>query len=199
MPELRFQTSNYLLRPLGPADISDQWAGWLESAEAAARLNAPRRKLSRRELEDYLRRFDNRTNLLLGVFHRPTGTHIGIFTVTQSRDGQHALLNILMGAAGFQSVGGLSEIRDIRTAVGNFLFFEKGYRSVVASVVATNAPMIAYLKLEGYELVKRAAARRADGSGTVELLTFRLTRERYVARNGSTWVKARAAPAVPAR
>jgi hypothetical protein len=191
MADLHFRTANYLLRPLTPADITEDWGAWLADPTAAELLNAPCRKLSRRELEGYLQRFDNKTRILLGIFHRPSGTHIGIFTIMESTDGLHALINIFIGAAGFATIGGLIEIREIRTTVGDFLFFDRAYRSLTASVVGSNGPMISYLRLEGYQLVKRSKTRRANGSASVELLTFRLTRERYIERNG------RASPAQP--
>jgi hypothetical protein len=76
------------------------------------------------------------------------------------------------------------EIREIRTAVGDFLFFERGYRSAVANVIAANRPVISFLKLEGDELVNRSRTSSAGGTGEVGLPTFRLTREHYIERNG---------------
>lgn len=189
MAKLHVQTANYVMRPLTPADITDEWGGWLADPRAAELLNAPCRALTRQELAQYVSRFDNKKSILLGVFHRQSGKHIGIFTMLESQDGRHVLFNVFMGAAGFHTLGGPIEMRELRTAIGNFIFFERGYLTAVASVVAGNAPMIAYLKLAGWELVKRSTARGANGGADVELLSFRLTRERYVERDGASWTK----------
>jgi RimJ/RimL family protein N-acetyltransferase len=186
---LYFQTANYLLRPLTAADVSEEWGCWLADERSADLLNAPCRRLSRHELELYVSRFDNVRRILLGIFHRPSGAHIGIYTLMESRDGRHVLNNVLVGARGFRSIAGIMEMREIRAAVCNYIFFDRRYLSAIASVVATNQAMIAYLKLAGWQLMKRSQARTPVRGRSVELLTFQLTRERYIAREGATWAR----------
>lgn len=149
MTELRFETAHYLLRPLTKGDITAAWGCWLMDPTTAHLLNAPCRKLPRRELETYVKQFDNRDKTIMGIFHHPSGTHIGIVTLIVSQGGNDVLANIVVGDDDFRSVGGMLERKAIRTAIHNHFLITKGFRSVCASVVAHNTKMVAYLKLSG--------------------------------------------------
>lgn len=172
------------MRPLTPRDASEAWGSWLADAETAALLNAPCRQLSREELIEYIGRFDNRERWLAGIFHKPTGKHIGIFTAFASVNGRTVLWNILIGEKGYRGLWGLREIKEIRIAVARYFFFKKGFEAAVASVVAHNRPMIAYLRAAGWELAKPIPdlVRSASGGAPVEILTFRLTKEAFTRR-----------------
>jgi len=191
MTELRFETAHYLVRPLGKGDISDAWGSWLTVTTTAHLLNAPCRKLSRRELEAYVEQFNNRDKIILGIFHRPTETHIGIVTLIVSQGGHDVLANIVVGDCNFRSVGGMIELKAIRTAIHNRFLITKGFRSICASVVAHNTKMIAYLKLSGWELARRTTSRPLATGEMVELLLFRLTRANYIRREGKSWTSPR--------
>ena len=190
MTELLFETAHYLLRPLTKGDVSAAWGGWLMDPTTAHLLNAQRRRLSRRELEAYVEQFDNRNKIILGIFHRPSGKHIGIVTLIVSRGGNDVLANIVIGDDGFRSVGGMLELKTIRTAIHNHFLITKGFRSICASVVAHNTRMIAYLQLAGWDLIRRTMWPPPSNGETVELLLFRLTRENYIRREGMSWASA---------
>ena len=191
MTELRFETANYLVRPLTKGDISAAWGRWLMDPTTAHLLNAQCRRLSRRELEAYVDQFDNRDKIILGIFHRPSKTHIGIVTLIVSHGGTDVLANIVVGDDNFRSVGGMLELKAIRTAIYNHFLITRGFRSICASVVAHNTRMVAALKLAGWELVRRTMSRPSANDEMVELLLFRLTRENYIRRYGKSWVSAR--------
>ncbi len=182
---LAFETDNYLLRPLSESDISAEWGRWLADTDTANLLNVAPKALNPGELSDYVARFDNRGRILLGIFHKPSGTHIGIFTSTESDRGSEVLWNTLIGAAAFRSFSNFLEIRQLRILVGEYFFFERGYEAAYASVVSHNALMIQYLHAAGWELLKRSTVpRRGDGKADAELLLFRLSRNRWLEREG---------------
>jgi len=54
-----------------------------------------------------------------------------------------------------------------------------------------NTRMIAYLKLSGWELVKRTMSPPSSTGEMVELFLFGLTRENYIRREGQSWVSPR--------
>ena len=191
MTELRFETAHYLVRPLTKGDISAAWGSWLMDPTMAHLLNTQCKKLSRRELEAYVEQFDNRDKIILGIFHRPSGTHIGIATFIVSQAGNDVLTNIVIGEDNFRSVSGMLELKAIRTAIYNHFLITRGFRSICASVVAHNTRMIAALKLAGYELVRRTMSPPSASGETVELLLFRLTRETYLLRFGKSWASPR--------
>ncbi len=187
---LRFETGNYMLRPITRDDISSDWAAWLLDEETARLLNVPVRALSLEELGTYLEQFDNDRRILLGIFLRSSGKHIGLFTILISETGRDALYNVMISNGSHRSVAGLRELRHIRTLVGNYCFFERGLRSVTASVVENNRAMIAYLQLAGWKEVGRTKARAIDaGSRSPDLLIFQLTREDYIRRDGRAWTE----------
>ena len=191
MPCVEFDTPNYRLRPLSEADISENWGGWLAQSDIATLLNANPRRLSGSELAEYLRRFDNRDRILLGIFHKPSSTHIGLFTSTTSDSGKEVLWNALIAETAFRSIAGLMEIKQLRVAIGNYFFFERGFQAAYASVAAHNKMMIAYLKSAGWEIVRQTstASRTSPNRDPVELLLFRLTVRRFLEREGS-WPRA---------
>lgn len=189
---IRIETPHFFLRPLTQADISPAWAGWLSNPEDAHLLNAPPRALTSADLRDYIKQFDNRARILLGIFHKPTDHHIGILTAIASDSGNEVMLNVYVGDAKFRSASNFMEIKKIRIAVASYLFFERGFKQIFASVVAHNKIMVAYLRSAGYEIAKRTMtpSRTHPDAPPVEVLLFRLTPERFIARNGD-WVTAR--------
>lgn len=184
--QLRFETSHYLVRPLTEADITDAWGNWLTDPARAHLLNAPCRVRSKDELEKYVTQFDGRNRQLFGIFHRPSSAHIGILAIVPSRDKRDVLLNILIGEDDFRSVAGILELRAIRTAVANYVFMVRNFRSMCASVAEHNHRMISFLTLSGWEIVGKSSRPSAEGR-SVGLLLFRLTRESYIRAEGASW------------
>lgn len=181
---MHIETENYLLRPLSSDDVNEGWGGWLTDAVTADQLNAPCRRLSREELNEYVARFDRQDRWLLGIFHKPSARHIGIFTAQASVNGRAVLWNVLIGEKGYRSAWGLRELKEVRVAVGRYFFFERGFEAAIASVVAHNKPMIAFLKVAGWELAKATPdlVQSARGGGPVEVLTFRLSKHAFSRR-----------------
>ena len=192
MTELRFETANYFVRPLTKGDISAAWGRWLLDPTTARLLNASCRKQSRGELEAYVDQFNNRDKILVGIFHRPTGEHVGIWTFVVSRGGSDVLANVVVGEDKFRSLSGLLEVKAIQTNIQNYLFVTRGFRSICASIVAHNTKMVAYLKQQaGWELIRRTMSPPSASGEMVELLLFRLTREAYLRRKGTSGVSRR--------
>lgn len=190
MTSLTYATEHYLLRPLTAADIGPDWGSWVAKPEIAKLLNADPRPLSAPDLADYLARFDNKNRILLGIFHKPSGRHIGIFTATSSDSGREVMWNLVVGEAAFRNVGGLLEIRKLRTALGNYFFFERNFQAGYASVTGHNKRMIAYLKAAGCELVKtsKVPSRNRPNGPAIDVQLFRITRQRYIERERS-WAR----------
>lgn len=182
--DVRIETANYLLRPLSSRDVSEGWGNWLSDAVTADQLNAPCRKLSREELIEYVERFDNHDRWLLGIFHKPRNRHIGIFTAQASVNGRTVLWNVLVGEKEYRSAWGLRELKEVRVGVGRYFFFERGFEAAIASVVAHNKPIIAFLKVAGWELAKATPdlVQSARGGSPVEVLTFRLSKHAFSRR-----------------
>src|SRR5438067_13555048 len=83
LPKLavRLFSKKYLVRSIKIDDASDRWAEWLSDPEAMHMLNTPVRRWTKTDVINYIKGFDQRTHLLLGIFERQTWKHVGIETV----------------------------------------------------------------------------------------------------------------------
>lgn len=194
---LQFETKNYLVRSLEKGDVSEGWCNWLTDQTMADLLNAQCRKLSRDELESYIAKFDNRDRIILGIYHRPSATHIGVMTILASHTGQDALINLIIGEDRFRAIGNIMEMREVRTAVSNYLFFERGFRAMFASVVAHNARVLAFMRLAGWEVIDRVPSKPSATGRIVDLVLLRKTRESYMRREGKSWTMESSSPRNP--
>lgn len=184
---LRFETQNYLIRSVTTEDVSDEWCNWLSDPVTADLLNAQCRVLTRREIETYISSFDNLDRIILGIFHRASARLIGVTTILASRTGEDALINLLIGDEGFRAIGSIMEMREVRTAVANYIFFDRGFRSMFASVVAQNKQVIAFLRLTGWDVIQQTSSKPSQSGKVADLVLFRLSKESYVQREGQSW------------
>lgn len=176
-------TDHYLVRPLTRADISDDWRDLLKDPEIARRLNTKPRRLKKRDLTTYLDGFDNKDRILLGIFHKQSKAHMGLFTLYASANRKNALVNLLIAHDSVSSFGGMVGLRKLLRLLWGFAFFEHGFEGLVASVVGTNTRVVHFLQRSGWQEIKRSEKASADGSGIVELIQFQLTRTRYIVLN----------------
>lgn len=181
---LSFETRNYLLRPLSQYDVSERWGAWLADPELSSLLNTEARFVSSAELSAYVDRFDGDKRVLLGLFHKPTGAHAGLFTSTVSDSGRQVLWNMFIGERAYRNAAGLLEIRGLRADVGRHFFIERGFEAAYASVAGSNHKMIAYLRTAYWEHVRsaRVPERGCASDREIEVHVFRLSRQRYLDR-----------------
>src|SRR5206468_2052517 len=92
-------------------DASDRWAEWLSDPEAMHMLNSPARRLTKVDVINYIKGFDQRTHLLLGIFERQTWKHVGIETVHINYSTRTFLVNLLIGEPEYRNRGVTNEFR----------------------------------------------------------------------------------------
>jgi RimJ/RimL family protein N-acetyltransferase len=173
---------DYLIRTLAPEDASACWAAWMADPEVAYMLNVKPRSMTRREIADYITTFDQRSDLLWGVFDKQTGRHIGFFTVNADFAHSQGLVNLLIGEKEFRNHGVLSAIR--RQFAGYF-FETLGLKTMMATALARNEIIINTLLKGGWKIDRRLAnhvAAHADGA-RLDLCLMSLSRETWRARN----------------
>ncbi len=95
--KISIDCGKYLLRTINVDEASDRWASWMTDPEAVYLLNAPARNMTKADLIDYINRFDQKSRLLLGVFEKQTGIHIGIITIDIDHADGRFLVNYLVG------------------------------------------------------------------------------------------------------
>jgi len=175
---VRIHSEKYLIRTIEVADASDRWAGWMSDPEVMHMLNMPARSWKKIDVVSYIRTFDQRSSLLLGIFDKQNGTHVGIFTVDINYALSQFLVNLLIGEPEYRNKGVTSSI----TVPFREYFFETlGLNMAMASVLARNSAMIHYLLKNGWKLdqtLGRGAKSNHDGT-MLEVCLFSLSRDAW--------------------
>ncbi len=55
---VRFNCGRYFVRTIRREDVSDRWVSWLSDPWAIRALNLPRRPSQKKDVIDYMKRFD---------------------------------------------------------------------------------------------------------------------------------------------
>ena len=177
--DLWFRCGRYFLRTVKREDASDRWAGWLSDPWTVHVLNSAPRAFTRNDVVDYIKQFDQRSRLLLGIFEMGTRLHVGFVRIDLDTTGD-ALVNAVIGEAAHRNRGANT---DVFVALLDFLFDKVGVRRVRASVLLRNDVTLAYLLKLGWQRDERPGApvrSVADGS-PLETCTVSWTREGYQA------------------
>ena len=175
---VRIHTEKYLIRTIETTDASDRWAGWMSDPEAMHMLNMPARSWKKADVVDYIKTFDQRSSLLLGIFEKQRGTHIGIFTVDINHMLSQFLVNLLIGEPDYRNKHVTSSIA---LPFREYFFETLGLNTSMASVLARNAAMIHYLQKNGWKLdqtLKHGAKSNAD-SAMLDVCLFSLSRDAW--------------------
>jgi RimJ/RimL family protein N-acetyltransferase len=177
--DLWFRCGRYFLRTVKREDASDRWAGWLSDPWTVHVLNTAPRTFSKADVADYIKQFDQRSRLLLGIFEIGTRLHVGFVRIDLEAGGD-ALVNAVIGEAAHRNRGANT---DVFVALLDFLFDTVGVKRVRASVLERNDATLAYLLKLGWKKDEAPGApvkSVADGS-PLATCTVSWTREGYKA------------------
>ena len=75
--QLWFPAGRYFLRTIKREDASERWAEWLSDPWTVHVLNTAQRRMTKSDIADYIKTFDQRERLLLGIFERGSRAHVG--------------------------------------------------------------------------------------------------------------------------
>jgi len=172
---------DYLIRTITADDASDRWAAWMADPEVANMLNAPVRTMTKDEITNYIRTFDQRSNLLWGIFDKRTGSQIGFFTINADYDRSQGVVNLLIGDAEHRNRGALSMIR---AYFARYFFETLGLKTMMATALEHNQIIINTLIKGGWrvdKVLKHHVTSHADGS-KLDLWLMSLSRDTWRAR-----------------
>src|ERR1700730_19107377 len=79
--DIWFRSGRYFLRTAKREDASDRWARWLSDPWTVHVLNTASRVFTRSDVADYIKQFDQRSRLLLGIFEMGTRLHVGFVRI----------------------------------------------------------------------------------------------------------------------
>jgi len=176
--KVRIHSEKYLIRTIEADDVSDRWVRWMSDPEAVHMLNMAARTWTKADLVNYIKTFDQRSSLLLGIFEKKSGTHIGIFTVDINYVQSQFLVNLLIGEPEYRNKHVTSSIA---MPFREYFFETVGLNMAIASVLARNAAMMHYLQKNGWKLdhtVKHGTKSNADGT-MLDICLFSLSRDAW--------------------
>ena len=176
--QLWFQSGRYFLRTIKREDASDRWAGWLSDSWTVHVLNTAPRKVQKSDISDYIKQFDQRSRLLLGIFERGTRLHVGFIRLDIDEAAGKALVNAVIGEAEHRNRGATT---DVFVPLLDFLFDTVGVENVSASILERNQVTLSYLLKLGWQIDQAPEGQiKSNLDGTMlGLRSVSWTREAY--------------------
>ena len=164
--EVRIDSGDFLIRTLVPEDASDRWAAWTADPEVQYALNAPPRGMTRVEIENYIKSFDQRSHLLWGIFDKRTGAHIGFFAVHADYAVSKGVVNLMIGEPEYRKHGVLSTIRK---QFAEYFFETLGLQTMIASALARNEVIVNTLLKAGWKVDNHLREHAIDQASQAKL------------------------------
>lgn len=181
----------YILRTITVEDATDRWAHWMEDPEASDMLNAPPRVMTRSDLVAYIKGFDQRTRILIGIFEKASGLLLGFLRNDVNFETGQFLVSMIIGEPEYRHSG----VTNAVTVPFRDYFFETlGMKVMLATALAHNRPIIHYLYSTGWTLdrtLERNVKSHSDDR-MLDLCFFSQTRDGW-----REWKKATQAATAP--
>jgi len=168
----------YLVRTITTDDASERWATWFSDPHVMFTLNSPNTKWSKDTVTKYINQFDQRSNLLLGIFAKQQETLVGIFTVKINHATRQGLITSLIGESQYRNKGVYSVVR---VPLFDYLFGTLRLKMLLASALPRNNILINSMLKRGWKLdqtLKNHIKSNSDGT-MLDLCLFSLTRESW--------------------
>jgi len=179
---VRIESDEYLIRTLTTDDASDRWAGWMSDPEVIHMLNAAPLKMTRSDIINYIKNFDQRSDLLLGIFEKRKGMHIGFFTINADYKLSQGVVNLLIGDPAYRHQGVLSVVR---RQFAEYFFETIGLKTMMATALKRNQIILDTLLKAGWILnrtLNQHVKSHSDGT-MLDLCLLSLSRDTWRQRN----------------
>jgi RimJ/RimL family protein N-acetyltransferase len=176
--KVRLDCGKYILRTITVEDASDRWANWMADPEASIMLNVPPRTMTKSDIAAYIKGFDQRTQLLIGIFEKSTGLLLGFLRNDVNFATGQFLVSMIIGEPEYRNSG----VTNAVTVPFRDYFFETlGMKVMLATAFAHNRPIIHYLHSTGWTLdrtIERHTKSNLDDR-MFDLCLFSQTREAW--------------------
>ena len=174
----------YLVRTVTVEDTTDRWGQWMADPEASHMLNAPAKRMTKRMVASYIESFDQRTHLLLAILEKSSDKLLGFLRIDVDYPHSRFLVSMLIGEPEYRNKG---VTNDITPPFRDYFFETLGLKTMLATALSHNRPIIHYLLKTGWTLDKsipRHVKSHTDGA-MLDLCFFSQTRDAWRA-----WKKA---------
>ncbi|WP_314953932.1 GNAT family protein [Bradyrhizobium cosmicum] len=147
--QLWFPAGRYFLRTVKREDASQRWADWLSDPWTVHVLNTPPRAMTKAEIADYIKTFDQRERLLLGIFEKGSRAHVGFIRLDINAAVSEGLVSAVIGEKEHRHAGAT-----VNTFIPllKFVFDDLKLSHVRAFVLERNQTTIQYLSKLGWTL-----------------------------------------------
>ena len=149
--EMRVDCGKYVVRTLTPDDASDRWAAWMSDRKNVRLLNSAPKPMTRADIVAYIKKFDQISHLLLGIFEKQSGLHIGFFRLDIDPKLNRCLMFFMIGERKYRH---WSVTNELRVPFQNFLFDNLKLNTVLGSALTSNRAMVRYLVKSGWNVDK---------------------------------------------
>jgi RimJ/RimL family protein N-acetyltransferase len=174
--QLWFQSGKYFARTIKREDASERWATWLADSQTAYVLNTSAQKLQKSDLVQYIKGFDQRSRLLIGIFERGTRLHIGIIRLDIDYAAKDALVNAVIGESEHRNKGATV---DVFIPMLDYLFDTVGLEKVRASILRRNQVTMRYLLKLGWQLDESKNRIKSNSDDMLDMCLVSYTREAF--------------------
>ncbi|MFM9863460.1 MAG: GNAT family N-acetyltransferase [Micropepsaceae bacterium] len=175
---IRIDTPNLYLRTLTVNDASPQWLAWFGQTDIRDGLNLADAPASLAEVAAYIGKYDQRSNIILGIFDRTNDLLLGILATQVDWDKARYLANTFVGETAYRNRGVMLEVA---APFRDYFFDTLNLKVMTATALATNEPIISYLRKTGWTLnrtLKNHTRSHKDGT-MVDLHLYSITREAW--------------------
>jgi RimJ/RimL family protein N-acetyltransferase len=175
---VKLDCGDYVVRTVTVEDASDRWGAWMADPEASQMLNAAPKVLKKSDIVSYIKSFDQRTHLLLGIFEKTSDKLLGFLRIDVDYALGRFLVSMLIGEPEHRNQGVTNAI----TLPFRDYFFETlGLKIMLATALSHNRPIIHYLLKSGWTLdktVQRHVKSFTDDK-MLDLCFFSITRDAW--------------------
>lgn len=175
---IAIDTPHYLMRSLRVEDATERWPAWYADREIRNMLNLAKPPHSKADMVSYIRSFDQRQDLLLGIFDKANALLVGILSLYVDWPRKMFTANMIIGESAYRSKGVTMEITP---PFRDYFFETRGLEVMTATALANNKPIRAYLEKTGWTLerVLKAHARAHDSGAMLDLCCYSITRDAW--------------------
>jgi RimJ/RimL family protein N-acetyltransferase len=171
---------NYVLRTLTVDDASERWASWMSDAKNLRLLNSTPKAMTRDDVAAYIKLFDQRSHLLIGIFEKQNGLLVGFFRLDIDHRLKRCLMFLLIGEQRYRH---WSVTDELRGPFQDYIFDILGLNAILATVLTSNRAMVRYMLKSGWNLNKTAErnVKSQAADAMLDLSFLSLSREAWQA------------------
>lgn len=174
--------SEYWLRTLSHADVTDCYLSWLRDPDVVRFLEVRFTEPSADNVAAYVSSFDNTNTFLFGIFAKPRDMHVGNISLKIDPNHKTAWHGTMIGDKDYWGRGASEAAHKLLI---NFAFGELGLRKLYAGVNVRNVAAIFNLRYLGYSQEALLRKHYCFQDEYIDAKYFSLFRDTWEARNNN--------------